>query len=82
LKEPLDRAVLGQIANWLPDPPAALVRRDKNFSDLALDPEAYETVEAVVELLLEHPKLMQRPIFVSGGRAVICRPADKVLELV
>ncbi len=74
--------MLGQIANWLPDPPAALVRRDKNFSDLTLDPEAYETVEAVVELLLEHPKLMQRPIFVSGGRAVICRPPDKVLELV
>lgn len=82
LKEPLDRATLEQILAWLPDPPSALVRKDRNFAALGLDPDAYQTTDAVVPLLLEHPKLMQRPIFVSGGRAVIGRPPDKVLELV
>ncbi len=32
-------------------------------------------------LLLEHPKLMQRPVFVVGDRVVICRPSERALEL-
>jgi len=35
----------------------------------------------VVSLLAEHPALMSRPIFVAGGRAVIGRPSERVLEL-
>jgi arsenate reductase len=35
----------------------------------------------VIDLLLEHPRLMQRPILVRGDRAVIGRPSEKVLEL-
>jgi arsenate reductase-like glutaredoxin family protein len=35
-----------------------------------------------VEYLVEpHPRLMQRPIFVSGDRALVCRPSEKILEL-
>jgi len=35
----------------------------------------------VIALLLEHPKLMQRPVVVRGKRAVIARPSEKVEEL-
>jgi arsenate reductase-like glutaredoxin family protein len=35
----------------------------------------------VVELLLAHPEVMQRPVVTDGRRAVIARPADRVLEL-
>jgi arsenate reductase len=35
----------------------------------------------VIDLLLEHPKLMQRPILVVGDQAVIARPSERVLEL-
>ena len=65
----------------LPDPPVALIRQDKNFAALELKAADYETASAVIDLLLEHPKLMQRPIFVVGDRAVIARPSDRVLEL-
>ena len=58
-----------------------MVRKDKFFKDQGLDPDAYETTEAVVDLLLEHPRLMQRPVLVRDGRAVIGRPSEKVLEL-
>ena len=37
--------------------------------------------EAVIAILLEHPKLMQRPIVVRGERAVIGRPSDRVRDL-
>jgi arsenate reductase len=81
LKEPFDRATLERIASLLPNPPVELVRRDKNFESLGLDAADYETTDAVIELLLEYPILMQRPIFVVGDRAVICRPSERALEL-
>ena len=65
----------------LPDAPSDLVRKDKNFKALELDADAYQTPEEVIALLLEHPKLMQRPIVVRGRHAVIARPSEKVLEL-
>jgi arsenate reductase len=58
-----------------------LVRHDKRFRELGLDENAFASQEAVVELLLEHPELMQRPIVIRGERAVIARPPDRVAEL-
>ncbi len=81
LKQPPDRATLERVLDLLPDPPASLLRRDGRFRELGLDPGAYETRDAVVELLLEHPELMQRPVVIRGERAVLARPAEKVKEL-
>jgi arsenate reductase len=41
----------------------------------------YTTRDEVVKLLLEHPKLMQRPVVILGDKAVIARPSEKVHEL-
>jgi arsenate reductase len=35
----------------------------------------------VVEVLLRHPELMQRPVIIRDQQAVIARPSEKVLEL-
>lgn len=83
LTQPIDRETLTTIAGLLPNPPEELVRKDRNFERLGLDPDGYKAIEAVIELLLEHPELMQRPVAVAGAgdRALICRPSEKVLEL-
>jgi arsenate reductase len=81
LKAPPDRASLERIVDAIDDPPAELVRKDPKFEALGLDPADYTTRGAVVELLLEHPELMQRPVVFRGERAVIARPSEKVLEL-
>ncbi len=57
------------------------MRKDKKFKELGLDEAKYVTREAVVELLLQHPVLMQRPIVIKEERAVIARPSEKVVEL-
>ena len=57
------------------------MRKDKNFRALGLDENAYGTRETVVEVLLQHPELMQRPVIIKGQKAVIARPSEKVLEL-
>jgi arsenate reductase len=81
LKEPPDRATYERMLDLLPDPPADLVRKDKRFQELGLDAADYQTREAVIEVLLEHPELMQRPVIFRGDRAVLARPSEKVLEL-
>jgi arsenate reductase len=78
LKTPLDRAELEQLIVKLEDPVAELVRKDSFFKDLGLDADDYTTSEAVIGLLLEHPRLLQRPIIVKGDRAIIGRPKDRV----
>lgn len=57
------------------------MRKDKRFGELELKPDDYATRDAVIALLLEHPELMQRPIVIRAGRAVIARPPEKLLAL-
>ncbi|KAA1398044.1 arsenate reductase family protein [Aeromicrobium ginsengisoli] len=78
LKQPLDRAALIDLMGKLEDPPADLVRKDPFFKAQGLDAEDYTTPEAVADLLVEHPRLMQRPVLVRGDRAIIGRPKDRV----
>jgi arsenate reductase len=78
LKAPLDRGQLLDLLAKLEDPAADLVRKDGFFKDQGLDADDYTTPEAVADLLVEHPRLMQRPVLVRGDRAIIGRPKDRV----
>jgi arsenate reductase len=78
LKAPLDRDALLTLIGQLEDPPADLVRKDGFFKDQGLDAADYTTPDAVADLLVEHPRLMQRPVLVKGGKAIIGRPKDRV----
>jgi arsenate reductase (glutaredoxin) len=81
LKSPPTRAALEGIVAMLEVPVADLVRKDKRFDELKLKPEAYVTREAVIDLLLKHPELMQRPVVIRQGKAVIARPPEKLEAL-
>ena len=81
LDNPLTKADFESVLDMLEDPPAELVRKDKRFTELGLDESDYQTREQVVALLLEHPVLMQRPVIIRDGRAIIARPSEKVLDL-
>jgi arsenate reductase len=78
LKQPLDRSALLDLMGKLEDPPADLVRKDSFFREQGLLAEDYTTPEAVADLLVQHPRLMQRPVLVRGDRAIIGRPKDRV----
>jgi arsenate reductase len=78
MKAPLDRAALEDLVAKLEDPVEDLVRKDPHFNSLGLKAADYTTPEAVIALLVEHPRLMQRPVLVKGNRAIIGRPKDRV----
>ncbi len=66
--------LLGQ----LEDPATDLVRRDANFAKLGLTDADVATADQVADVLGEHPELLQRPVLVKDGRAIIGRPKDRV----
>jgi len=78
LKQPLSRDELLHLLGKLEDSPADLVRKDSFFRDQGLDAADYTTPEAVADLLVQHPRLMERPVLVRGDRAIIGRPKDRV----
>jgi arsenate reductase len=81
LKTPPSRATLERILAMVGEPVAELVRKDKRFDELKLKAEDYTTKESVIEVLLKYPELMQRPIVIRDGHAVIARPAEKLTAL-
>ncbi|WP_338749730.1 arsenate reductase (glutaredoxin) [Janibacter alittae] len=82
LKEPLDEAALRELIGKLEDEPSDLVRRDSFFKDQGLTDADVATVDQVVAVLVEHPRLMQRPVIVKDDRAIIGRPKERVAPFV
>ena len=78
LRHPLDAVALGDLLDKLEDAPTDLVRRDAYFAELGLTEADVETREQVVAVLTEHPRLLQRPVLVKRGRAIIGRPKERV----
>jgi arsenate reductase (glutaredoxin) len=37
--------------------------------------------EEIIEAMINHPKLIERPIVVKGNQAVIARPTEKIKEI-
>jgi len=81
MKQKPDRAQLEALVSMIEDPVEDLVRKDSRFKKLGLDPADYVgNPAAVVDLLERHAALLQRPVIVRGGRAIIGRPRERVPE--
>jgi arsenate reductase len=77
LKDSPSRDELLALLAILEDPPADLVRKDQRFGELGLDAGDYTTADEVATLLAGEPRLIQRPVLIRGGRAVIGRPRER-----
>jgi len=79
LKSPLNFDELVQLSNKLGVAPIEFVRtkesliKEENI-DISND-------EALLRAMAKYPKIMERPIVVSGDRAIIGRPPENVLSL-
>ena len=62
-------------------PARALLRTgETEYAELGLDDPTLGE-DALLQAMHAHPRLIERPIFVKGQRAVIGRPPERVLEL-
>jgi arsenate reductase len=87
LKQMPNRETLEDLISKLEDDPADLIRRDGFFTETVVgehgfDPATLSDTEVVIDLLLAYPRLLQRPVVVKGGTAIIGRPRDRVPALI
>ena len=79
LKTPPNSSTLHEILGKLGGSAAQLVRTsEKEYQTLHL---AQADNDRLIEAIVEHPILMQRPIIVSKDRAVIGRPPEQALTI-
>lgn len=81
IKTPPGREELEKIVSVLEDPVEDLVRKDSLFKKRELNPDDYvDNPAAVVDILVKHKQLLQRPLLVRGDKAIIGRPKQKIID--
>lgn len=81
LKTPPSRALLVQLIERAGMSPRELLReKGTPFNELGLGEPAL-TDEQLVDAMMEHPVLINRPLVVSPLGVKLCRPSEAVLEL-
>jgi arsenate reductase len=81
LESPPDAAELRALLKLLGVGARDLLRSGEDeYAQLGLDDESLSDAK-LIEATTKHPRLIERPIFVHRGRAVIGRPPERVLEL-
>lgn len=81
LETPLDAETLKTLLDKLGIAARQLLRTGEDeYKALDLANPALSDAQ-LVEAMVQHPKLIERPILVVGDKAVIGRPPEKVLEI-
>lgn len=81
LDEPPSKKEIVSVLNRLDVTADKLVRRQESiFKDLGLD-NAGTSEDMLIAAMVEHPKLIERPVVTTDKGAVIGRPPEKVLEI-
>ncbi|MCP4876323.1 MAG: arsenate reductase (glutaredoxin) [Gammaproteobacteria bacterium] len=81
LVQPPTRQELKEVIEMLGIPARDLLRTNEQvYDDAELDDDTL-TDDEIIEAICQHPKLMQRPIVISGTQAIIGRPPTRVLEI-
>ncbi len=82
IKTPLAKDQLRNISQLLGLRPKDFVRKIENdFKNNDLS-RFLEDDEKIIEAMLSFPKIIERPIVVSGSKAVIGRPPENVQKLI
>lgn len=81
LQAPPDKQELERILTLLKLEPRQLMRTgESEYKELGLDDESLSR-DALIDAMLTHPKLIERPIVIHNGKAIIGRPPEKVLDI-
>ena len=79
LKTPYTAAQLRQLLSQLKIPASALLRK-KEAAAAGIDPKN-ATEQELITAMVKNPILVERPIVVSGAKAALGRPPEKVLSV-
>jgi arsenate reductase len=81
LNTPPDRNTLEKVLKMLGMEPRDLMRKkEAEYKENGLDnPDL--TRDQLIDAMIAHPKLIERPIVIKNGKAAIGRPPERVLDI-
>lgn len=81
LQDTLTKDELKSILSKLGTEASTIIRKgEKDFKEHFKGKELTE--EEWIEAMIKYPKLIERPIFINGGKAVVGRPPEDVLTVI
>jgi len=79
--EPIPKTRLKELFKKMGIPARELLRaKEEIYQKLGLANKELSEDE-IVDLMVKHPDLIQRPIVEKGGRAILARPAERLKEI-
>lgn len=80
--EPLPREKIGELVRKTGRPARELLRKKEPvFRELGLGERDDLDDDEAIDLMAEHPQLLERPVVERGGRAVLARPVERIEQL-
>ena len=81
LSTPPDAATLESILDMLGLEPRELMRKhEKEYTEAGLDNPGLSRTE-LIEAMIKYPRIMERPVVVKNGKAIIGRPPERILDI-
>jgi arsenate reductase len=79
--DPIPKAKLRELIRKMGIPPRELLRTKEDVYKRLRLGERDLTDAEIVDLMVEHPDLIQRPIVEKGSRAILARPAERLRDI-
>jgi len=80
LDTPLTEDQLTEIVSLLGIEPIDLVRKNEAIWKQEFKGKDFSDIE-LIQIMCNHPKLIERPIVINGNKAIIGRPPEKVIDI-
>ncbi len=81
MTEPLDTNELDSVLQSLNMEPVDLVRKNEKVYKEELKEKSF-TRDEWLDIMIQYPQLIERPILVNKGKAVVGRPVEELLSLI
>ena len=82
LKSAMTKEELTKISNLLELKPKDFIRKNEtDFKNLNYDSNALNDDNLIIQTIIKHPKILERPIVLANGKAIIGRPPERILEI-
>ena len=82
LKEPLTKKELKDLFKKIADAPNLIIRKkEKVYKELNLGSKSLNTNDWI-DLIIENPILLERPILSNDKKAIIGRPPEEMLKII
>jgi len=79
--EPFSKTKLQSLLKKMKMKPSEILRKnEKAYKELKFKEKNY-TEKQILDLMIKHPDLVQRPIVEIGAKAILARPPEKIFGL-